>query len=83
MHNPLDGQVGDGVVEPLSEPGVLKSARLMYLAPLAGLFLGVALGAAVSKPISVAAGMLGFCHHLAGGTAVGPVPVDHHRQIFL
>jgi sigma-E factor negative regulatory protein RseC len=83
VHNPLDAQVGEGIVVSLPEPDVLKSGLLIYLAPLAGLCLGAALGAAVRKFLSVAAGVLGFCHHLAGGAAVGPVPADYHSQIHL
>ncbi|MBI3146051.1 MAG: SoxR reducing system RseC family protein, partial [Pseudogulbenkiania sp.] len=59
-HNPLGAQAGDWVSVPVPEQGVLKSALLMYLAPLAGLFAGAALGALVNELASVLAGGLGF-----------------------
>lgn len=60
VHNPLGSQTGDWVSVSVPEQGVLKRALLMYLAPLAGLFAGAALGALASELVSVLVGGFGF-----------------------
>lgn len=59
-HNPLGAQAGGWASVSVPEQGVLKSALPMYLAPLAGLFAGAALGALVNELASVTAGLFGF-----------------------
>ncbi|MCW3479203.1 SoxR reducing system RseC family protein [Neisseriaceae bacterium JH1-16] len=60
VQNPLDAAVGDWVTVSIPERGMLNSALLMYLVPLAGLFVGAAAGALASETVSVLAGLAGF-----------------------
>jgi sigma-E factor negative regulatory protein RseC len=60
VRNPLDAAVGDWVTVSIPERGMLNSALLMYLVPLAGLFAGAALGALAGESVSVLAGLVGF-----------------------
>jgi len=60
VKNPLAADVGDWVTVSIPERGMLHSALLMYLVPLAGLFVGAAAGALASETVSVLAGIAGF-----------------------
>ncbi|MBX9754455.1 MAG: SoxR reducing system RseC family protein [Pseudomonadaceae bacterium] len=58
----LQLRVGDNVIIGLREDALLRSALLVYLLPLFGLFAG-ALGAdylALGEPLSIAAGLVGL-----------------------
>ncbi|RXZ44280.1 SoxR reducing system RseC family protein [Crenobacter cavernae] len=64
--DPLGVSPGDWVTVGVPEEGMLKSALVVYLVPLAGLFAGAALGAPAGEFASVCAAALGFSACLLG-----------------
>lgn len=74
--NPIDARVGDGVIVGIDESAVMKSALLLYMLPLATMFVVAALVASFSgSSLAVLAGaaaglLLGFAwlrEHMVAG----------------
>ena len=68
-----EGHVGDAAVVSLPEQTVVKASALAYLLPLAGLFVGMLLGALVAPQSETAGsaigGVIGLAAALIGLTA--------------
>lgn len=69
----VEGHVGDAAVVSLPEQTVVKASALAYLLPLAGLFVGMLLGALVAPQSETAGsaigGVIGLAAALIGLTA--------------
>ena len=64
-----EGHVGDVAVVSLPEQTIVKASALAYLLPLAGLFVGMLLGALVAPQSETAGSVIGLAAALIGLTA--------------